>query len=112
MLYICNAFSLSMMPIWMEEDDEQTVKVTVIADPKKFLAKDQDMVISAVGHADVAALFSEQLDMRIEMNRVSINLCDDTALLVGQYSGSRLPEGATKLPEGAKIKWLLVEISH
>lgn len=112
MLYICNAFSLSMMPSWMGEDDEQTVKVTVISDPKEFLSKEQDIVVSAVGHADVAALFSEQLGANIEMNRVSVHMDDDTVLLVGQYSGPRLPEGTTQLPAGATIKWLLVEISH
>ena len=27
---------------------------------------------------------------------------------MGQYSGPRLPEGSTSLPEGATIKWYLI----
>lgn len=65
-------------------------------------------VVSAVGHADVAAIFSEQLGMPVPVNRVTVAMDSETTLLVGQYKGPRLPEGATTLPEGATIEWWIV----
>ena len=75
---------------------------------KKFLRSAEDYgvpVESAVGHADTAALFSELLDRDVPMNRQSVKLDPETILLVGQYTGTRLPEGATELPEGATVFW-------
>jgi hypothetical protein len=65
-------------------------------------------IISAVGHADTAAVFSSILDRAIEPNRISVKLTRDDMAIVGQYVGPRLPEGATTLPEGAAIEWWLV----
>jgi hypothetical protein len=67
-------------------------------------------VVSVVGHADTAAVFSEVMGGHVEFNRASVKLADGDILYVGQYSGPRLPEGATALPEGAKITWLKVSI--
>jgi hypothetical protein len=44
-------------------------------------------------------------------NRVNVSLKPGDAAIVGQYIGPRLPEGATTLPEGATIKWLLTEVT-
>jgi hypothetical protein len=65
---------------------------------------------SAVGHADTAAVFSSLLGVPVPMNRQTICLQPGETALVGQYSGPRLPEGATTLPEGATITWLLVTV--
>ena len=74
--------------------------------------------VSAVGHADTAALFSAQLGREISFNRVSIpsdffgdvngRVPYNNQILAGVYSGPRLPEGSTTLPEGASIQWVLV----
>ncbi len=66
--------------------------------------------LSAVGHADTAAVFGEQLVMPVQPNRVNVSLKSGDMVLVGQYRGPRLPEGATTLPEGATIQWLLVTV--
>ena len=66
---------------------------------------------SSVGHADIAAVMSEQLGLTVEPNRSTISLSGGERLLVGQYRGPRLLEGATTLPEGATIQWLSVEVS-
>ena len=63
---------------------------------------------SAVGHADTAAVLSTVLGVDVPMNRTTLQMEHGVALLVGQYKGPRLPEGATALPEGATIEWWLV----
>ena len=67
--------------------------------------------VSAVGHADTAAVFSSQLKTEVPCNRASITLKPGDCALLGQYSGPRLPEGCKALPEGATIKWFLVRVS-
>ena len=66
---------------------------------------------SAVGHADTAAVFSNVLEMDVANNRLTVSLAKGQTVIVGQYIGPRLPEGASLLPEGATIKWLLVSVS-
>ena len=63
-----------------------------------------------VGHADTAAVFSSVLGVEIPCNRATVALKEGDVALVGQYSGPRLPEGATALPEGAAIKWVVVGV--
>ena len=65
---------------------------------------------SAVGHADTAKILGTELGMEIPMNRVTLAL-KNGELIVGQYSGPRLTEGTSVLPEGAKIKWLHVRVT-
>lgn len=66
---------------------------------------------SAVGHADTARVFEAELGTPVPMNRTNVTLRKGDTALVGQYSGPRLPEGATTLPEGATIKWFSVTIA-
>ena len=68
-------------------------------------------VVQGVGHADTARLFGRILDLDgIEPSRATVSLNPGDDLVLGQYSGPRLPEGATVLPEGASIRWLRVVI--
>lgn len=112
-LFVSNAFSLSMMDegdyfmclehlLVVQLDDQQARELLELANNKGYQA------VSSVGHADTARVFSDILGTEVPMNRTSVQLRTDDALLVGQYSGPRLPEGATRLPEGAKIKWYLL----
>ena len=102
-MFILNAFSLNMI---VGNADivvrEVTQKVAAILAPA---------CISAVGHADTAAVFSNVLGVEIPCNRATVALKEGDVALVGQYSGPRLPEGATTLPEGATIKWLIVGVN-
>jgi len=100
--YISNAFSLSMLP------DGATVRTSPVNLPA--IAKKLSSPVSVVGHADTAAVFSEQLGIPVAHNRVSISLTWEDTLYVGQLVGGRLPEGATTLPEGFEIKWVRVAI--
>lgn len=97
-MYITNAFSINML----DKDVDVSFKKITVSEAAKY-AKD---AISAVGHEDTAAIFSNILSVAIQMNRISIQL--DNGVIVGQYSGPRLPEGAKTLPEGATIQWWLV----
>lgn len=99
---ILNAFSLAMIatPASIDVAD-------VSLDRAKELAAGAE---SAVGHADTAAIFSGQLGCEVAFNRANVTLARGDRALVGQYAGPRLPEGATKLPEGASIRWLLVTV--
>jgi len=107
-LYICNAFSLQMLAF-----EENMIRVTPVPSPAAWLENVEplfDILHSAVGHADTAAIFSSVLNMEVKENRTSISMSKDIELLVGQYSGPRLPEGATTLPQGATIKWFHVKL--
>ena len=113
-LFITNSFSINMLeggtmvdfiPMSIEEVKKYISRTTT----GSFAAN----IVSAIGHADMAKIVSDQLEMAIPMNRVSIKLSvergkiSDTAL-VAQYSGPRLAEGATSLPDGAEIRYWLV----
>jgi hypothetical protein len=67
-------------------------------------------LVSAVGHADTAAVFADDLGVAVVMNRATVSLKTGDWAVVGQYRGPRLPEGATTLPDGAEIVWLLVKV--
>jgi hypothetical protein len=104
MLYVSNAFSLSMLD---REGPAFTPQAITLQGAKELVRAAEWE--SAVGHENTAALFAKVLDWGVPANRVSIRLGENDQLLVGQYVGPRLEEGATSLPEGARIDWWLVE---
>ena len=101
-MFILNAFSLNML------DGDADVIVRQVT--QAVAASLAPACVSAVGHADTAAVFSAVLGVPVPCNRVSVTLRHGDLALVGQYSGPRLPEGATSLPEGATIKWVVVGV--
>lgn len=107
MKYIGNAFSIGMLDM-----PDARLKVTQITpeEVRRALVDFEGPWKSCVGHEDTARLFSEQLNLKIEKRRESTSLQIGDDLFVGQYNGPRLPEGATSLPEGAKIRWYRVQV--
>lgn len=116
-IYLGNAFSLSMLD---REAQRNQAGDAVYANPRiprpvddpvgwldQYEAVGAD-IISVVGHADTAAVFAAVLGRPVAVNRATIKLEKGHCLLVGQYIGPRLPEGATTLPEGATIEWWVV----
>ena len=105
---IANAFSLNMIDTFCTEG------ITVIKCSAENVANSlsENDFKSVVGHTDTARVFSQILGMDIPANRVTFKIDPqvNTELFVGQYSGPRLPEGATELPEGASIQWFCVII--
>ena len=67
-----------------------------------------DDVISAVGHADTAAVLTNMLGFPVETNRTFVTLDEETEIYVAQLVGGRLPEGATTLPEGFSFRFYRV----
>ncbi len=119
-IVISNAFSLNMIPEGAPQ--EMWFKPLTLEEAKEIINK-ANTVYSIVGHADTASVLGNELGIEVAANRVSWQFNLDKhhfgggqgeevvneQLLVGQYTGPRLPEGATTLPEGANIKWWLVD---
>ena len=97
--YLTNAFSIQMLPgpttVRFEEIDTTEVPTNVI---------------SAIGHADTAAVLQTLLGFEVPMNRMNVALDENTELYVAQLVGGRLPEGSTTLPEGFRFKFFRVKI--
>lgn len=93
--YIGNAFSLQML-----KNFPCSVNISECT-KEEALAADN---ISVVGHQDTANVLG------VAFNRVSLTLNEGDILYVAQIIGGRLPEGATTLPEGFKMKFLKVTV--
>ena len=100
---ICNAFSLNMIGSFPVSVNVEEVGVS---EAQRLAVTGE----SAVGHADTAAVFTDVLGVQVAAVRSTVSLAQGDTVLVGQYSGPRLPEGATQLPAGATIKWLKVTV--
>jgi len=109
---IANAFSISMLPA------ERGITTVSFSGPLSAEQLTDHLnrcaagvpIESAIGHADTAAIVSQQLGILLQANRVSIQLRLGEHLVVAQYVGPRLPEGATELPPGAKIDYYVVVV--
>ena len=99
---ITNAFSINMLS--MDSD----LKFSRLKETEARWIAENFQHSSAVGHADTAAVLGAALGTEVPMNRTTLQMERGVGLLVGQYKGPRLPEGATALPEGASIEWWLV----
>jgi len=101
-MLLLNAFSINMFnpstcfPIFREVNIDEV--------------KSTSSLVSAIGHADTARILSGILGVDISTNRISVTLNPGDSAIVAQYIGPRLPEGATQLPEGAKLKFYLVKM--
>ena len=105
MNYLGNAFSAGML------EGNAAVDFTFITLEKAKAYNSAYKFESCIGHADTALLVSSLLeDKTITMNRCSTVLRPGDVLLIAQYNGPRLSEGAINLPEGAKIRWIMAEI--
>lgn len=102
-MYITNAFSLQMLDL--TEISLISVKPISLEEVKSM----KDNLVSALGHQDIANVLSEMIGVKLPVNRISNKLEFDEPILVAQFTGGRLPEGATKLPEGFTIKFVLVK---
>lgn len=102
-----NAFSISMVSSYIENSDYRDVDVKIREVTQHIVSKELKRlgVESYIGHADTALILSGILDVDIPINRGSLTIEFDESIFVAQYSGPRLPEGSTQLPEGASFKF-------
>ena len=117
MMYVINAFSANMLAEFPVSVSFTEITAEQAALELACIEADGDSWESAVGHTDTAAVFSAVLSsarqgggIKVDTRRATVTLNRGDKALLGQYIGPRLPEGATVLPEGATIKWLLVEV--
>lgn len=101
-MYISNAFSLSMIAPRAHIDVSPLTAEEVAALPLE----------SAIGHADTAKVVGGLIGVDLSANRANVFLKPGEKMVVAQYIGPRLPEGATQLPDGARIEFRLVEIKE
>ena len=96
--YLSNSFIINMV-----EDFEDFILIrSRKINPSEIPAD----VESAIGHADTARIVSGILGREVPAERKDVHLKRGDVLYVAQYKGPRLPEGATVLPEGARLEFL------
>lgn len=96
-MFVTNAFSVNMLSesvavSFCKLDTEQAKRMV-----RTYGA------VSAIGHPDTAKVVSGLLGIELAASRINVSLKSGDMMLVAQYTGPRLPEGATELPEGAQI---------
>lgn len=104
-MFLINAFSVNMLPAGSPAT--VTFSPLTVADAAALVAD----CTSAVGHADTANVIATVLGVPVAMNRATVTLSPGDRALLAQYRGPRLAEGATTLPDGATLDFLLVTIA-
>lgn len=65
--------------------------------------------VAAIGHEDTAAIVAAELGFsEAPFARITITVQPGDQMVVAQYRGPRLPEGARTLPPGARIEYWVV----
>lgn len=106
-IILTNAFSINMLEAKASLDFQK------IGNPAEVILSNR-LVDNIIGHADIDRIARGLLeadgvkDIPVGRRETYVLGGPLTALLVAQYRGPRLPEGATTLPEGSKIEWWLV----
>jgi hypothetical protein len=104
MIIIGNAFSIQML------DNENTAIIQYepvsIEEVKAMLA--EESYKSVIGHVDTANVVSQILDLPVFVNRESIKIDESRTLIIAQFMGGRLPEGATTLPSNLEIRFFKI----
>lgn len=114
-MYLLNDFSAGMLSsfpcsIDLMEISAYEARTHLWCDADVDTDGEADLIASAVGHADTAGLFGELLGFPVPVNQITVTMKPGDRAVLGQYSGPSLPEGATCLPPGASIKWILVTV--
>lgn len=108
MIYITNAFSINILS---KEEHRISFKPVTVEEVTAIL-NFYDDVVGAIGHKDTASIVENIIGVPNLHNRINIKLENNDIMLVAQYSGPRLEEGATQLPKDAQIDfWLVYLIS-
>lgn len=101
---LINSFSLNMLA---ELNGSVVFKEVSLEEARKLLSGGFE---SSVGHADTAAIYADTLGMEVPAVRSTVSLKKRDEVVIGQYRGPRLPEGAKVLPEGAAIQWVKLTV--
>lgn len=96
-----NAFSVQMVGL----DFNVIGREVSLEEAQEIVSKGCE---SYIGHPDTAVVLSEMLGTTIPAERRFGRVEIGETALVAQVTGGRLPEGATTLPEGMKLRFCLV----
>ncbi|PIX99094.1 hypothetical protein COZ22_03425 [bacterium (Candidatus Howlettbacteria) CG_4_10_14_3_um_filter_37_10] len=107
---LTNAFSIQMLKSSEVEVSFRKVEAHRVTAVVHNAARTETEFVSAIGHADTAAVVGSTLGLELEANRENIALEENDVLFVAQLKGGRLPEGSTTLPEGFNIEFWQVQI--
>jgi hypothetical protein len=107
-MIVVNAVSLNMIPPSFRDGGIIFRRLSV--DEARRLVREAAQVVSAIGHADTARVVGRELGIELSADRRNVQLGDELTL-VAQYVGPRLPEGATELPQGARIEYFVVRLA-
>lgn len=107
MIYICNAFSLAMISQF--KDVTIRCRKVTVEEVRQILS---DGFHSSLGHEMTAKVVSDMIGITIPVNRDKTVLQPGDILIVTQYLGPRLPEGAVTLPPGAVIEFYAVTLEE
>jgi hypothetical protein len=109
-LYIANAFSLNMLP------DNAVNNLAIVniskSDVDSLIRVPGQQIINAIGHPTTDVIIRNMLTGLPIGERLNVKINSGDSLIVAQYSGPRLPEGAVALPEGAGFKWYLIGLNE
>jgi hypothetical protein len=97
--YVSNAFSLSMLPSFTSNVEVREVKSLPMVG-----------YVSGIGHKSLIPILEKMTGHTYPESRINIHLQDGDVLYVAQYTGKRLEEGATELPDGASLSFLRVVV--
>jgi len=104
--YFTNAFSVNM---FQSDIADITLDFQKITQEEAISWLENRDFIYAVGHQDTANVIQSVLGVeKNPFNRISVEIDHWDTVIVAQYRGPRLPEGATTLPENATIEFWLI----
>jgi len=104
--HLSNAFSFNML----ERINQRIHAVPVSAEEARAHLSYPEGFTCAIGHADTAHVVGTDLGLELEACRIDVQLQAGDILVVAQYRGPRLPEGATVLPAGATIEYWVTTV--
>ena len=111
-LLVSNAFSINMLNAETSSINDSCYcyrfDSVTIEQAQQVLKSIGGRYRCCIGHVDTAQLVGNQLGLELAANRETVSLAPHGVMLVAQYTGPRLPEGTSTLPEGASISYWLV----
>lgn len=102
---LANAFDMYML---YKDSTVKFTKITLDQVKKELL---DDNVESYINDKDLASVLTNQFGIPVVENPWCFIAEKNEKFIIADYRGPALSEGATSLPEGAKITFWLVEVS-
>ena len=109
-MYLTNSFSINMLPIQQFSEGADVLCRPISREDAAARCAWEEPTC-AIGHDDLWNIVKDELILAEDLTseRRTIALAPDNEVLVAQYTGPRLPEGCTELPEHAHIRYWLVK---